>query len=196
MLLVDDHELIRQGLARAFERTTTSTVVGEAGIRRRGPAAVRQALEPRRGHHRRPAARRHRARPGQAAPRRRATTSGIVVLTMYAGDEQLFGALEAGASAFVAKDAPSDDVVAAARHARVSPAVLHRRRPRRRHAAPDDPGRAAAVPARDRGAQPARRRARRRRDRPASSTSASRRPRPTSRRSTRSSAPPTAPRRS
>ena len=40
---------------------------------------------------------------------------------MYAGDEQLFAALEAGASAFVAKDAPSDDVVAAARHATVSP---------------------------------------------------------------------------
>ena len=47
--------------------------------------------------------------------------TGIVVLTMYAGDEQLFAALEAGASAFVAKDAPSDEVVAAARHAMVSP---------------------------------------------------------------------------
>ena len=46
---------------------------------------------------------------------------GIVVLTMYAGDEQLFGALEAGASAFVPKDAPTDDVVAAARHAAASP---------------------------------------------------------------------------
>jgi DNA-binding NarL/FixJ family response regulator len=46
---------------------------------------------------------------------------GIVVLTMYAGDEQLFGALEAGASAFVAKDAPAEDVVSAARHAVVSP---------------------------------------------------------------------------
>ncbi len=40
---------------------------------------------------------------------------------MYAGDEQLFAALEAGASAFVAKDAPADEVVAAARHALVSP---------------------------------------------------------------------------
>ena len=40
---------------------------------------------------------------------------------MYAGDEQLFGALEAGASAFVPKDAPADDVVAAARHAAASP---------------------------------------------------------------------------
>ena len=32
-----------------------------------------------------------------------------------------FAALEAGASAFVAKDAPADDVVAAARHALVAP---------------------------------------------------------------------------
>jgi DNA-binding NarL/FixJ family response regulator len=40
---------------------------------------------------------------------------------MYAGDEQLFAALEAGASAFMAKDAPADDVVAAARHACISP---------------------------------------------------------------------------
>jgi DNA-binding NarL/FixJ family response regulator len=39
---------------------------------------------------------------------------GILVLTMYAGDEQLLRALEAGASAFVPKDAPSDDVAAAA----------------------------------------------------------------------------------
>jgi DNA-binding NarL/FixJ family response regulator len=46
---------------------------------------------------------------------------GIVVLTMYSGDEHLLGALEAGASAFVNKDAPSDDVVAAARHAVASP---------------------------------------------------------------------------
>ena len=46
---------------------------------------------------------------------------GIVVLTMYAGDEQLFEALEAGASAFVPKNAPAEDVVAAARHAASSP---------------------------------------------------------------------------
>jgi DNA-binding NarL/FixJ family response regulator len=46
---------------------------------------------------------------------------GIVILTMYAGDEYLFQALDAGASAFVAKDAASDDVVSAARHAAVSP---------------------------------------------------------------------------
>jgi DNA-binding NarL/FixJ family response regulator len=53
--------------------------------------------------------------------RRRRTDLGIVVLTMYAGDEQLFGALDSGASAFVPKDAPTDDVLAAARHAAASP---------------------------------------------------------------------------
>ena len=48
-------------------------------------------------------------------------TMGLVVLTMYAGDEQLFAALEAGASAFVPKNAPAEDVIAAARHAAASP---------------------------------------------------------------------------
>ena len=40
---------------------------------------------------------------------------------MYAGDEQIFAAMDAGASAFVGKDAPSTEVVGAARHAAVSP---------------------------------------------------------------------------
>lgn len=119
VVIVDDHELIRQGLRRAFERTGDFTVVGEAGsvaaalevIDAETPDVVifdvrlpdGSGLD---------AARKVRAR--HAA-------MGIVVLTMYAGDEQLFGALEAGASAFVPKDAPSEDVVAAARHAAVSP---------------------------------------------------------------------------
>jgi len=119
VLLVDDHELIRQGLRRAFERTGDFTVVGEAGsvadalalIEARQPNVVifdvrlpdGSGLD---------AARKVRAQRPDV---------GIVVLTMYAGDEQLFGALEAGASAFVPKDAPAEDVVAAARHAAVSP---------------------------------------------------------------------------
>ena len=40
---------------------------------------------------------------------------------MHAGDDQIFAAMEAGASAFVGKDAPSTEVVKAARHAAVSP---------------------------------------------------------------------------
>ena len=119
VLLVDDHELIRQGLARAFERSDGFSVVGEAGSVKEGitlaeeldPAIVVTDV---------------RLPDGTGLDLRRhlrqgSDTVGIVVFTMYAGDDQLFGALEAGASAFVAKDSPSDDVIAAARHASVSP---------------------------------------------------------------------------
>ncbi|WP_163506766.1 response regulator [Fodinicola acaciae] len=122
VLLVDDHELIRQGLRHAFERDPQFRVVAEAGS---VAEALSQADE---------------TKPdvvimdlrlpdgsGLDATRklRSAMPSvGIVVLTMYAGDEQLFGALEAGASAFVPKNAPSDEVVAAARHAASAPTAF------------------------------------------------------------------------
>lgn len=119
VVLVDDHELIRQGLRRAFERTGDFSVVGEAGSVAEAMATIAaQAPDVTIFDVRLPdgsgldAARKVRASHPQM---------GIVVLTMYAGDEQLFGALEAGASAFVPKDAPADDVIAAARHAAVSP---------------------------------------------------------------------------
>lgn len=118
-MLVDDHELIRQGLARAFERQDDFTVVGEAGTVREA-LALAITLEPD------VVVTDVRLPDGTGLDivkeiRKRDPDVGLVVLTMYAGDEQLFGALEAGASAFVAKDAPADDVVAAARHATVSP---------------------------------------------------------------------------
>jgi len=119
VLLIDDHDLIRQGLARAFEREDDFSVCGQA-------ASVTEGL------------RQYNAlRPDVVITdvrlpdglgfelvkeiRKQGHDTGVVVLTMYAGDEQLFAALEAGASAFVAKDAPADEVVAAARHALVSP---------------------------------------------------------------------------
>src|SRR4051812_17448192 len=119
VLLVDDHELIRQGLARAFERAPDFTVAGEAGSVHEG-LALADELKPD------VVVSDVRLPDGTGLDLVRTLRAdnsevGIVVLTMYAGDEQLFGALEAGASAFVAKDAPSDDVIAAARHASVSP---------------------------------------------------------------------------
>ena len=119
VLLVDDHELIRQGLSRAFERSPDFTVVGTASNVTDG---VRLALELK------PSVVVTDVRMADGTGldltrelRKHNNQVGIVVLTMYAGDEQLFGALEAGASAFVSKDSPSEDVVAAARHACVSP---------------------------------------------------------------------------
>jgi DNA-binding NarL/FixJ family response regulator len=119
VLLVDDHDLIRQGLRRAFERSEDFTVVGEASSIAEGLALTAQT-EPD------VVIMDIRLPDGsglEAVKRLRATNAelGIVVLTMYAGDEHLFGALEAGASAFVPKDAPADEVVAAARHAAASP---------------------------------------------------------------------------
>lgn len=119
VLLVDDHELIRQGLSRAFERAQDFTVAGAAASVAEAKRMAEE-LEPD------VVVTDVRLPDGTGLDlvrhlRERSDDVGIVVLTMYAGDEQLFGALEAGASAFVAKDSPSDDVIAAARHASVSP---------------------------------------------------------------------------
>jgi DNA-binding NarL/FixJ family response regulator len=123
VLLVDDHDLIRKGLRHAFERDRTFEVVGEAGT---ASEAIRQAgaLQPdvvimdlRLGD----------GNTGMDATktlRKSHPTIGIVVLTMYTGDDTLFGALEAGASAFVPKSAPAEEVVAAARHAASAPSAF------------------------------------------------------------------------
>ncbi len=119
MVLVDDHELIRNGLAGAFARAGGFEIVGDA-------ASVAHGLDVA-----------HDLRPdvlitdvnlpdgsGLQIVRTLRTERpeiGLVVLTMYAGDEQIFAAMDAGASGFVGKDAPSTDVVNAARQAAVAP---------------------------------------------------------------------------
>lgn len=120
VLLVDDHDLIRQGLRRAFDRHADFVVVADA-------ASVREGLRLAHQHQPDVAVCDIRLPDGSGLDfvkslRAQRPTMGLVVLTMFAGDDQLFAALEAGASAFVPKDARSDDVVAAARHAAVSPA--------------------------------------------------------------------------
>ncbi len=119
VLLIDDHDLIQQGLSRAFERDPGFEVVGQAGTLAEGErlaAALRPDV----------VVVDVRLPDGSGLDavkrlRRSREEIGLVVLTMYAGDEQLFAALEAGASAFVPKEAPAEDVVASARHAAVSP---------------------------------------------------------------------------
>ena len=53
--------------------------------------------------------------------RRRTRDTAVVVLTMYAGDDEILAAADAGAAAFVAKDAPARDVVEAAGRAAEKP---------------------------------------------------------------------------
>jgi DNA-binding NarL/FixJ family response regulator len=134
--LVDDHDIIRKGLRYVFERDRYFEVIGETGT---AAAGVRQAdaLQPD------VVIMDLRLPDGSGleatrAIRRSRSNIGIVVLTMYDGDDQLFGALEAGASAFVPKSAAAAEVVAASRHAAHSPgaftsADLHEAMQRRLH---------------------------------------------------------------
>ena len=119
VLLIDDHELIRHGLRLAFERSDDFEVAGEAGSVGAGLRLARQ-------HSPDVVVVDMRLPDGTGLDATRALRElfpdvGIVILTMYAGDDHLFAALDAGASAFVAKNAASGDVVAAARHACASP---------------------------------------------------------------------------
>src|SRR5215470_16620660 len=119
VLLIDDHELIRNGLRRAFERDTEFSVVGEAGSLQDGIATAEVTLPD-------VVVIDVRLPDGSGLDGVRALRSafphmGIVVLTMYASDEALLRALDAGASGFVSKDARAEDVLAAARHAAALP---------------------------------------------------------------------------
>ncbi|MCY7396019.1 MAG: response regulator transcription factor [Nocardioides sp.] len=119
VLIADDHELIRNGLAGVFDLEEDMTVVALA-------ATVAEAIH-----------RYNEVQPDVVvadlqlqdgtgldivrAIRKVSNTVGMIVLTMHSGDDQIFAAMEAGASGFVGKDAPSGEVVRAARHAVVSP---------------------------------------------------------------------------
>ena len=122
VLLVDDHALIRQGLRRAFEQTDDLVVVAEAG-------SLAEALALERAHNPDVAVVDVNLGDGNGIEfvktmRQRRPEMGLVVLTMYDGDEHVFASLEAGASAFVLKGAPSEDVVSAARQAASAPTAF------------------------------------------------------------------------
>jgi DNA-binding NarL/FixJ family response regulator len=122
VLLVDDHALIRQGLRRAFEASEDLHVVDEA-------ASCSEALALARAHEPQVAVVDVNLGDGSGIElckqlRAAYPSMGLVVLTMYDGDEHLFGALEAGASAFVLKSSPADEVAAAVRQAATSPTAF------------------------------------------------------------------------
>jgi DNA-binding NarL/FixJ family response regulator len=119
VLLVDDHDLIRDGLVGVFALEPTMEVVGTAKnvatalalYDQLRPDVVVTDLQMQDG----------TGLDVVREVRKARSDTGVVVLTMHSGDEQIFAAMEAGASAFVGKDAPSAEVVKAARHAAVSP---------------------------------------------------------------------------
>lgn len=113
--LIDDHTLIREGLQRAISRTAGMDVGGEAASVAEGRALInKQPFEAMIVDVKLPDG---DGRDLIPAFRRRNPTSGVVVLTMYGGDEHLLQAKSAGASGFVAKGAPASEVIAAVRRA-------------------------------------------------------------------------------
>ncbi|MEP7740082.1 response regulator transcription factor [Nocardioides sp. 31GB23] len=115
VLLVDDHDLIRQGLARAFERAGDFDVVGQA-------ESVAQAISMWSALRPDVVVTDLQLQDGSGLDvverlRRDSSTVGLVMLTMHSGDPQIFAAMEAGASAFLGKESRADEVVGAARHA-------------------------------------------------------------------------------
>ncbi len=119
VVLVDDHELIRNGLAASFTLERGTEVVGQAGsvaealtvCEETQPDAVVTDLQLPDGTGLDIVRRLRKDRPDL----------GLVVLTMHSGDDQIFAAMEAGASGFVGKEAPAGEVVRATIHAAASP---------------------------------------------------------------------------
>jgi DNA-binding NarL/FixJ family response regulator len=122
VLLVDDQALVRAGFRMVIDSQPDLTVVGEAGD---GLAGVQQA---------------QRLRPdivvmdvrmpvldGIEATRRvvaQPDPPKVVVLTTFDLDEHALAAIRAGASGFLLKDAPPEDMLAALRTVRAGDAVI------------------------------------------------------------------------
>jgi DNA-binding NarL/FixJ family response regulator len=145
VILADDHALVRSALQMVITDTLDLNVVGEAGT---GAEAVRLAED---------------LRPdvvvmdirmpgmdGIEATRlitARHATSRVVVLSTFDDDDYVYGALRAGASGFLVKDMPLDDILAAIRviaagDSLIAPKVTRRlieefvRRPEPAHSSP------------------------------------------------------------
>jgi DNA-binding NarL/FixJ family response regulator len=134
VLVVDDHEVVRRGLWAFLESEPDLEVVGAA----EGGTQALDLLEELESQGRRPdvVVMDLQMRPidGIESTRRiraRYDDVEVVVLTSYADDELVRGALEAGASGYVLKDADADEVAAAVRAAdrgdlQLDPAVARR----------------------------------------------------------------------
>jgi DNA-binding NarL/FixJ family response regulator len=119
VLLVDDHELIRQGLARAFERTEGLEVIAQA-------ATVSEALAAYAAHRPDVVVTDLQLPDGSGldvvrAVRLDSDVVGLVLLTMHTADAQVFAAMEAGASAFLGKETRGEEVARVVAHAVAAP---------------------------------------------------------------------------
>jgi DNA-binding NarL/FixJ family response regulator len=122
VLLVDDEALVRAGLRMILETTDDLAVVGEADDGRAALDAVAR--------HRPDVVLMDVRMPGldglsaTAAIRARTEPPSVVVLTTFDTDDAVFRALEVGATGFLLKDTPPDDLLRAVRLAASGDAML------------------------------------------------------------------------
>ena len=123
VLLADDQELVRTGFRLILESEGDVEVVGEAGDGEQAIAALR--------HHQPDVVLMDIQMPrldGIAATRRIADDAGIrsrvVILTTFEQDDYVFEALRAGASGFLLKNAPPEQLVDAVRTVAAGDALL------------------------------------------------------------------------
>ena len=122
LLIVDDHPVVRDGLRGMFAETAEFEVVGEAS---NGLEAVARAEELRPDvvlmDLRMPGA------DGLAAIRElaaRNVAARVLVLTTYDSDNDVVPAIQAGATGYLLKDAPREELVRAVRAAHAGESVL------------------------------------------------------------------------
>ncbi|HLS63864.1 MAG TPA: response regulator transcription factor [Ruania sp.] len=136
-MIVDDHEIVRRGIAEVLESHDDLTVVAEA-------ATVAEATR-----------RMTLVRPELllvdlqlpdgtgldviAAASTQVPEARSVVLTSFGDDDAVSAALEAGAHAFVLKSVRGDEIIDAVRSVAAGRTLLHRRQLDRRRRSLDDP---------------------------------------------------------
>ena len=123
ILLVDDHPVVRLGLRALFDQEDDLTVVGEAGTPEEAVAAVRELrpdlvlMDLQLG------------RAGNGADVTQAIRSGpdappVLILTNYDTDGDIIRSIEAGASGYLLKGAPPDELLLAVRSAAAGESAL------------------------------------------------------------------------
>ncbi|WP_156252212.1 response regulator [Pseudactinotalea terrae] len=148
IVVADDHPVVRDGVASTLSSTPGLEVVGQASD---GPEAVElvAALQP-------DVVVMDLRMPGGGGVeavrelRRRGASARVLVLTTYDTDSDTIAAVEAGATGYLLKDAPTETLVAAVRSTAAGEAVLSPAVASRLASHVRSPQRSAALSARER----------------------------------------------
>ncbi|XID92730.1 response regulator [Paenibacillaceae bacterium WGS1546] len=124
ILLVDDHAVVRSGLAMLLSAKADMEVVGEAA---EGEEAIEKALQCRPDVVLMDLSMPH-GKDGlstTAEMKKLLPETAVLILTMHDDEEYLFRAIHYGASGYVLKSSPHEEMIGAIRHVAAGDAYLH-----------------------------------------------------------------------